>query len=465
MNVLIVGQNKLGKQACEYFAGRGWMPVLLADISQLRALHGQAGGFVAKTKSGEIKAEAVVLTEQPSAPPPEIAGLSTRSLYENDKAAVTTKTDRLEPVVFLLDYVCESPLAATIRALGDAAQLAKAKRRVYYLARFVRTAGQGIETLYRDARIAGVTFLKYETLEITADQDTEVFSVKASDGVEELALKTRTVYADGGREVGERFSLAASKLNLTSGENGYLTEDKYYLSPVRTSRRGVYHIPRDLAAERLVEGLGYIHASALSSLWDLPTQGAAVIDGEKCVLCYSCYRACTHAALRPDTAARRMQSLSEACAGCGSCASICPGNAITLEKDESIPTIGDKSEKSLVICCENSAAAGAQRALSMLGKDAAQIETRTVPCGGRVSFERLAEEVGRYRNVMVAVCVDDACRHFNGNKRACAQSTRLSEMLGAAGLAPDRICFTQVSHAMPGVFRDALREMIKGGSS
>ena len=466
MNVLIIGENKYNNRVSEFFSGKGCNPVIVTDVRQLRFFRGEAGSFIAKTKNAELKAELVILTEQPAAAPIEIAGLPARSLYEDEKASIKPKTDRLEPVVFLLDYACESPMAATIRALSDSAELAHNKRRVYYLAKFIRTAGRGVETLYREARDAGVTFVKYETLDITADEATEEFSIKASDGVLELAIRTRIIYADGGREVGERFVHAASKLGLTPNKDGYLLEDSYYLAPVLTSRRGVYHISRDLAAERLEEGLDHIFAYACacvgSGLWDVPPHGIAQIDGNKCILCYHCHRACPHAALEPCTLARRMQSLPKACAGCGSCASVCPGNAITLEKDIFYTGARGKADKTLVICCENSAAIAMEKTLPMLGEDAAGIETRTVPCGGRIGLEQLSDELGNYGKVIAAVCPDDACRHFSGNKRACAQTGRLSEMLERAGLSPERIRFTQVSHAMPGVFRDELSRLIRG---
>ena len=465
MNVLIIGENRLGERVSEYFSGKGLSPVVLPDVYQLRSLRGEAGCFVAHTKTGELEGAFVVLVEQPAAAPPEITGVRTRCLYEDGKSTIKPKTDRLEPVVFLLDYVCESPMAATIRALKDAAGLARSKRRVYYLSRFVRTAGRGIEDLYREARDAGVTFVKYEDLQMTADNATEEFAISVSDGVVALEIKTKTIYADGGREVGERFAHAVSKLNLTANRDGYLTEDAWYLTPVLTSRRGVYHLTRDLAAERLEEGLDYIYACAANGLWDSPSHGVSVIDGNKCVLCFCCYRACPHAALEPDTLARQMRSLSNACAGCGSCASLCPGNAITLENAPAyIRTVG-KADKALVICCENSAAIALEKALSMLGEGAARIETQTVPCGGRIGLEQLSGELGRYGKVMAAVCPDDACQHFDGNKRACAQTGRLTEMLKAAGLAPEQVRLTQVSHAMPGALRDELGDLIcRGGS-
>ena len=157
MSVLIIGKNSCNDHVSEFFARKGINPITLTDVFLLRSMSGEAGKFVAHTKDTDIEASFVVLTEQPTSEPPEIGGLKTNALYSDKKNKVSTGTNTLEPIVFLLDYVCESPMAATIRALNDASKLARLKRRVYYLAKFVRTAGRGIETLYKKARDAGVT--------------------------------------------------------------------------------------------------------------------------------------------------------------------------------------------------------------------------------------------------------------------------------------------------------------------
>ena len=466
MNVLIVGENSCNDRVIEYFSQKGLKPTVLADVYKLRSLRGEAGSFVAYTKDDEIKADFVILTEQPNAEPIEINGLLSHSLYVDNKNTITQKIEPLEPVVLLLDYVCESPMAATIRALFDAAELARGKRRVYYLARFVRTAGRGIETLYREARDAGVTFIKYEDLNITADLNTEVFSVKVSDGVLESEFKTRAIFSDGGSDVGERFAYAVKKLNLTLNKHGCVTEDLYYLTPALTSRRGIYHLTRDLVAERLNEGLDYIYTCVKSELWDVPSHGSAVIDGEKCAFCYNCYRACAHAALEPDKSTNKMQCLSIACAGCGTCASLCPGNAITLEKDTfSDPAIHVGATTpghppALVICCENSGITAIKDFLTGSEKDCTGVKVLSAPCGGVIDMELLTDGLDLYNNVMAVVCPDDACRHFDGNKRACAQADRLTDMLSAAGLSPEKIRYSKASHAMPGVLRDELKDFL-----
>jgi coenzyme F420-reducing hydrogenase delta subunit len=166
-----------------------------------------------------------------------------------------------------------------------------------------------------------------------------------------------------------------------------------------------------------------------------------------------------------------MQCLAAACAGCGICVSLCPANAITLEKEALTDSTSDSPalQQALVLYCENSAADAVKDFLTspddgISGKNAAgsgnSVEALVVPCGGLIDMERISNGLGAYDKIMAVVCPDDACRHFDGNKRACAQVKRLSGMLEAAGIPPERVRFTQVSQAMPGVLKDELREFL-----
>ena len=230
MNVLIIGENKHNNHVREYFTQKGMDVYDVSDVYRLLSVTGEVGKFRVDTKEeddvyGEIcthycEIDFIVLTEQPTAKPIEIEGLPVLPLYEDKMYDVQASSAALEPIVFLLDYLNESPLSATISALSDAVTFACKKRKVFYLSKFVRTAGRGIETLYREAREAGVTFIKYEDLEIKTVLDKEEFSFIASDGEFDLEIKTKTVYADGGRDVGDRFSHAVKKLNLTTDKYG-----------------------------------------------------------------------------------------------------------------------------------------------------------------------------------------------------------------------------------------------------
>ncbi|MDL2214272.1 hydrogenase iron-sulfur subunit [Clostridia bacterium OttesenSCG-928-O13] len=460
MNVLLVGKGPKNDEIVSFFEEKGYEADLIA-AEDVKGLAGQIGDFAVKTAQGVYEGELVVLAEVPATPPADIDGGGVKDLFAPDKMALLPQKDKLAPVVFLLDWFSESSASATMQALADATFLAGQKRKVYYLSRFVRTAVYGGEALYKKARNAGITFIKYEDLSIKYDYDTDKFTLSANDGVLEYAIETGTIFADGARAPSSAFEKVAKALRLTANAEGYVTEDRYFLAPVLTSRRGVYHISRDVAYERLTDGLNAILGDvADAESEDVENRNTVFVDGEKCVFCYSCYRACPHGAMEPDVLGRMMENLPMACQGCGICVSVCPGNALELLEEEELPTT-DKGHKTLVMCCENSAEIAMKQVLAEMGEDAGAIEVRSVPCGGRIGLDDVSDALGDYGKVMVAVCIDDACQHFDGNRRACAQVKRTKDMLETAGLDATRVGFAQVSHAMPGVLLDELNAFVK----
>jgi len=492
LNVLIIGENNCNCRISEYFSQKGFDISSLPDVYALRRLSGEVGSFVAHIKdvdasadvaadvssditidasydiavdaSADISADFVILTEQQAVEPVEIDGLVTSSIYEDIEVFSKKCADLFEPVVFLLDYVCESSVAATATALRNSALLARRKRKVFYLARFIRTAGRGIENLYREAREAGVTFVKYEDLCVTADLSTDEFSFFASDGEIKLDIRSKYVMSDGGYCTGGSYGHAIKALNLTTNKRGVLAEDKFFLTPVQTGRRGVFHMNRDVISSSFDEALEYIYSVINSGIWDDPSFGNAVIDGNKCVFCYNCYRACSHAALAPDHDASQMQCLSAACAGCGVCASLCPGNAITLERDDFAArgSCCDDFKRSLLLYCENSGGALLEdpsfaKSMSGVMRDVlAGVETLSVPCGGFLDTQRLLDGLNSYNRILCVFCPDDACKHFDGNKRACLQLSSLKGMLSTAGLESGNVSFVQISPGKPKVLEDEL---------
>jgi len=450
MKVLIIGNNKINSNVYEYLTKNGIEAVVISDVFRLRSVTGETGNF----KAGlDITADYIILTEQPLAESIKIDGLSVFPLCGHKVQDIPADAAATEPVVFLLDYFCESPKAATIGALNNATVFARNKRRVFYLAKFIRTAGSGIEALYREAREAGVTFIKYEDLQITSDIDKEEFSIAVSDGEIDLKIITKTIYADGRQDAGESFLYAVKILGLTVNGNGLLTEDSFFLTPALTSRRGVYHITRDLAAERLNEGLDFICTHIKSGIGnqpnpDAPSFGIVVIDGNKCIFCYNCYRVCPHAALKPDPGNSQMQCLSAACFGCGTCAGLCPANAIKLENEKAGSE--NHTHSLLVICCENSGGTSIENTDT--------IDVLTVPCGGFIEEGKLSDKLVAYDKIIAVVCPDEACRHFNGNKHACGHINRLRDMMEAAGLSAESVRIIKASHAMPGVLREELND-------
>jgi len=483
MNVLIIGNNSCNNRVYDYFAQKGMSPVIISDVHNLRSLKGEVGNFTVLTKQNEFYVDFVVITEQYNTLPVVFAGLLATSICSETASNLanteTYKASPKEPIVFLLDYVSPSPTSTTIWALKSAIKLANIKLDIFYIAKFIRTAGNGVEKLYTEARNAGVTFVKYKNnddIKIDSDLSQEKLLISVSDGAVELELKTTFLFTDGDMDADENFSHLAKALNLIYAKNNFVSDmsnmhdhfglDSFYLPPTSTSRRGVFHLSRELIAEQLDEGLDKIYTFAKSGFHETFPFGNATIDGDKCAFCYNCYRMCHHAALEADEDDNHMRCLEKACRGCGGCVSICPAKAIALEQNFADAVITDTADNDLVakevaiIYCENTGVTSATNFPTISIDDINKIDFIAVPCGGAIDKEFLAGTLNDYKRVMSAVCLDDACRHIDGNKRACAQIIQLSEMLESAGVSKKRLHVVQVSPAMPKVFEDELREFL-----
>jgi len=461
MNVLILGQNDANGSLVDYLESHDIRTETITDVDSVRSFTGEKGSFMVKAGDREYGAAAVIVTEPADRKIPDLGG-TPYSVFDREGMSKIADSRTKSPVVILLDYFNESPPEAAVRALEEALSFAKKKYNTVFLSKFMRTSGIDGENLYREARNAGVTFIKYETIKVSYEDGSGLYGVEVSDGINDVSLSPKYIACDSGYGVSDRFAALSKKLRLTANEGGYINEDRYFLGSALTSRKGVFFLNRDTWQD----GANHIVSAVLNdcNAGD-PDKNYAVVDGEKCAFCYTCYRACPHGAMEPDEEDRVMKNRKEACDGCGVCAAVCPGNAVTMSEDDfkDAPQPG-KGGKVKVFCCENSGEAALASALSGLSELAGKIDYETVPCGGRIGFEQLSGALRFYGKVIALICMDDGCRHFDGSKRTRLQAERLSGMLEKAGVDKNRVCCINTSHAMANVAKEEIRDFIDGGN-
>ena len=392
----------------------------------------------------------IVVTEPPEAKLPGIG----HALLDSDPVS----HPHTKPVVLLMDYEQESRQFMTPVALELALFLARRRRTVFFLKRSVKTAGTDQERLYQEARGAGVVFVDYDQVQI-AETDQGFAHVSAQDESQSLEIGPCSLIVAETIHPGKTGALADC-LKLRRDRWGFIDEYKHYLYPVMTSRRGVYAIDTLRACcepEYLEEAIAAVIGDSAEQLTADANLLYVELDKEKCAFCYTCYRACPHAALTPNQAEAVMEPWEEACFGCGICVSMCPANALqlTLEK----PAQG-ASQSVQIFCCENSGDTAISRLQEDLANEGLTVSQVSVTCGGEITVERLLQALRQYEKVIAAVCMDDACQHFDGNRRACAQTERAVSMLEAAGLEPGRIRFVQLSQGMPRLLHEEIREAL-----
>jgi len=423
MNVLMIGETLRGKALAESLGQYGIDIQTLSGMEAVLRLKGHPGAFDVVTKTGTIQAAGIILTEPPAPEAVLIGAGKALDLAQPDLSERLEASD--SGIVFLLDYLAETPPYLTAKALKYALSLAGKGKQITFLSRFVRTASMGMEQVYRDARQAGVTFIKYEHIDCSFHEG--VFSIEAFDGVFTSRVSTQNLVA-AGKESGFESIIGTFRLAKTNGS--YVNGNKFFLDSPSTSRKGIFYLHPALPETRAMAA--HI-ASELRALTETPVSYGE-IEAEKCAFCYSCHRVCPHGALEPDIEHEAMQCIETACFACGACAAICPGQAISMKGESA--SLGDGGHRK-VFCCEN------------LGLDMERI-----PCGGRIGQDWIAQALAAYDEVLVAVCADEACRHMVGGKRGC----QLAEAILKLHIPDKKIACIKASHALKHDLSEFLQE-------
>lgn len=469
MKVAVLGKGKINSILEKQFELGGISPLLFEDVANVKSISGEKGNFIIKYEGNSIGAGYVIVTEEPCEARDSIAGCGVVPLEDN--AVLDTLPYSNMPVVFVLDYPVESPAYTTRAALEKAIKLARRKRKVVYLSKFMRTAGDMLESLYREARNSGVIFFKYDTVSINYSDENELYNIVANDLTESISVATCTPVIAGKNVYSEDFLKTIKVLKFKLSSDGRVNEDSFFLYPSLTNRKGIYFINGKTSSgsdSELMSQVQYIMADIKEDFNKVQRQDTpdilssevyAEIDSEKCAFCYTCYRACPHFAMAPDYENSVMKNMRASCDGCGICSSICPANAVTMANKDNREEIAKGSLK--VFCCENSAAIAYERIADSLKEKNLEVEVTPVGCGGELSAENIVTALKSFDKVLVAVCIDSACRHFEGNKRAKRYVDRAKEILKASGNDENRVVYMQLSHAMPMVLNGYINEMVQ----
>ena len=433
MKVLIVGENEINAVLEQEMARHG---VEVQVISKLEKLN------MCSSKESTTQPYGIIITEPPTLEDLVIGEGRPLKLTQPDLLEELEKIDSSNfnsKIVFLLDYISETPEYLTAKALEYALSLAYQGKQVVFLSRFVKTSSNGMERVYREARQEGVTFIKYESIDCNFQNAGSPFSnndsafpnengtffIKAFDGVFTTELSTPFLIAVG-KERGDDQIIQKFRLAKTNG--GYINGNKFFLHPVSTSRRGVFYFNPCLQGQDMVKNLREAVQHIISELQALNAEPVSYVEinADKCAFCYSCYRVCPHAALEPDIENNAMKCIENACFSCGACAAVCPGQAISIKGE--IDFLNRK-----IYCCEN------------LG-----LEAETIPCGGRIGQDLIASALAVHDKVLVLVCQDDACRHIVGGKRGC----QLAQAIGEIDIPGKEVSCIKASHAMKNVLAE-----------
>ena len=208
---------------------------------------------------------------------------------------------------------------------------------VFVLYRDIRTYGKK-ESLYHEARAAGVLFFTYEPDEkpvVTPDGDQVI--VEFTDRILNRKLAVKADILCLAAAIVSHWDQALAQLfKVPLDANGWLLEAHQKLRPVDFSNDGIFlcgmaHYPKPIE-----ESIAQAQAAASRALTVLAMEtiqvGGIVSDiiAELCSGCLGCINVCPYQAIIFDNQKFVAEVNPALCKGCGACAAVCPSEAPTL---------------------------------------------------------------------------------------------------------------------------------------
>ena len=215
----------------------------------------------------------------------------------------------------------------------------KPELNIFIFYRDMRTYGF-FEDLYKEARAKGIHFIRY-----TPDKKPEVIKqsrgikVRAFDPIlgDDLDIAASLVVLSTGIAPGENEELSKIiKAPLTS--DGFFLEAHAKLRPVEVAVDGVYLCGLAHGPKSLDESIAQAKAAAAKATIPLAKGKVAVapivsrVDQDACIGCGICESLCPFNAITLEKVGKRKKAktITASCKGCGICASHCPTLAISM---------------------------------------------------------------------------------------------------------------------------------------
>ena len=215
------------------------------------------------------------------------------------------------------------------------------------------------------------------------------------------------------------------------------------------------------AAQLLFEDMGY-YADQLH----YDTRSPKVrIEDDKCIACGTCAFLCPYEAIVIEKSAKLDV---DKCMGCGICVSNCPAKAITLESssfDVVSNEINDFARRAidpkiLVLGCQWSEYSRVDRSENEDDPED-NVKFIRMPCSGRIDVLHILKALSLgVDGVLLSICMDDICSLETGNKWTKAKVKHLKSLLEKLGLS-DRVEICPAHPKYLGVFEDQLDEFTK----
>lgn len=330
---------------------------------------------------------------------------------------------------------------------------------VYYM--HIRTPGFD-ESMYRQAREAGATFIRERPAKAEYDEASGKLVIESLDEVlgrevrtelDMLVLAGGMCPSQGGVELGRL-------LKLPVNAEGYFEAHKQCY-PTESQRTGVFvggcaREPMNVAQSIESSGKAALEALAFlgRSLAIEPTY--PTFNDKKCDQCGRCVEECPFAVLTYNEKGIPVPDLAK-CRQCGNCMGICPKTAVNLKHrtikqyasqveilGENMSFLPKKEPIVLAFLCENDAWLAAREAQAQ-GLVPPNVVAMKVPCAGAVNNALIADALSLgVDGVFIGACPDGTCHYVKGNELIRKRSDDLMDKLKNMSMDRERVIFANL---------------------
>lgn len=352
---------------------------------------------------------------------------------------------------------------------------------IFILYRDMRTYGF-LEDKYRQARMMGVTFVRYEAeqkpvVEKTGQGGSRVIVI---DHVlrRPLVIEPDIVGLAAAVLPGEDTLKLSRIFKVPLDEYGFFLEAHLKLRPVDFAAKGVFlagvaHGPKNVEENLIQAKAAAGRAACILSKNVLESQGVvARVNPDRCVACLTCMRLCLFNAPKVKNSVTEIDP--SICQGCGTCVDECPNQAISLQGYNDhiylamtgcLPagvqiTDGKFEPKIVAFCCTYCAYAAADLAGTMRLQYPPNIRIIEVPCSGDAGEQVLIQAFEHGADgVFVAGCLEGSCHFLQGNCHARKRVEAVKKILDEIGLGSERLEMYNLSSSMGQRFVQIAHEM------
>lgn len=323
---------------------------------EITEVAGFTGNFISKLSTGkEIEHGAVIISSGGREYTPD------EYLYKQDKRILTQmeleelidspspELDQARNIVFIqcvgsrednrqyCSRVCCSKTMKQVLAL----KRKKPELNIFVLYRDIRTYGF-LEDQYREARRAGVMFIRYDlenkpVVNKTGENGRSKLSVSLTDQLinEQIEINPDLVVLASAILSGESNKKISQLFKVPLNADGFFLEAHMKLRPVDFPADGLYvcglaHSPKNIEESITQAKAAAGRAATILNKNVLESKGVtAHVQTDKCQACLTCVRLCPYNAPRIKDNVAEIEAV--VCQGCGTCAGECPNKAITLQ--------------------------------------------------------------------------------------------------------------------------------------